>query len=46
MADIDFSAEIAALRHTYESIEAVSDIEQIRADVASSRKKPVHPSLG
>jgi peptide chain release factor 2 len=34
MADIDFSAEIADLRHTYESIEAVSDIDQIRAEIA------------
>lgn len=45
MADIDFSAEIADLRHTYESIEAVSDIEQIRADVAELSKEASAPNL-
>ena len=45
MADIDFSAEIANLRHTYESIEAVSDIEQIRADVAALSEEASAPNL-
>lgn len=45
MADIDFSAEIADLRHTYESIEAVSDIEQIRAEIAELSQQASAPDL-
>lgn len=45
MADIDFSAEIADLRHTYESIEVVSDTEQIRADIAELSKEASAPDL-
>jgi len=45
MADIDFSVEIADLRHTYESIEAVSDIEQIRADIVELSKDASAPDL-
>jgi len=45
MADIDFSAEIADLRHTYESIEAVSDVEQIRAEIAELSKQASAPDL-
>ena len=45
MADIDFSAEIADLRHTYESIEAVSDVEQIRADIAELSEQASAPNL-
>src|SRR5690625_7242856 len=45
MADIDFSVEIADLRHTYESIEAVSDIEQIRADIVELSKDASAPGL-
>lgn len=45
MADIDFSAQIADLRHTYESIETVSDIDQIRADIAELSKQASAPDL-
>ena len=45
MADIDFSAEIADLRHTYESIEAVSDVEQIRSDIAELSEQASAPNL-
>ena len=45
MADIDFSAEIADLRHTYESIEAVSDVEQIRAEIAELSEQASAPNL-
>ena len=45
MADIDFSAEIANLRHTYESIEAVSDIDQIRAEIAELSEQASAPDL-
>ncbi|GAA4112638.1 peptide chain release factor 2 [Enteractinococcus coprophilus] len=45
MADIDFSAEIADLRHTYESIAAVSDVEQIRAAIADLSKQASAPDL-
>ena len=34
MADTDFSAEIDSLRHTLASIEQVSDIDRIKADIA------------
>lgn len=45
MADIEFSAEIADLRHTYESIEAVSDTAQIRADIAELSEEASAPDL-
>ena len=34
MANIDFSAEIRALRATYESIERVSDVDALKEDIA------------
>jgi len=45
MAHIDFPAEIADLRHTYESIAAVSDVEQIRADIVELSKEASDPNL-
>src|SRR5699024_9619186 len=45
MAHIDYPAEIADLRHTYESIAAVSDVEQIRADIVELSKEASAPNL-
>jgi peptide chain release factor 2 len=45
MAEIDFPAEIRALRATYESIEAVSDVETIRKDIAELSEQAGVPDL-
>lgn len=45
MADIEFSAEIADLRHTYVSVEAVSDPEQLRADITDLEAQASVPNL-
>lgn len=45
MAEIDFPAEIRALRATYESIEAVSDVETIRKDIAVLSEQAGAPDL-
>ena len=45
MAEIDFPAEIRALRATYESIEAVSDVERIRKDIAELSEQAGVPDL-
>ncbi|GHD08794.1 peptide chain release factor 2 [Zhihengliuella salsuginis] len=45
MASTDFSEEIRALRATYSSIEAVSDIEAIRVDVADLSEQAGAPDL-
>ena len=45
MAEIDFPAEIRALRATYESIEAVSDAERIRKDIAELSEQAGVPDL-
>ena len=45
MAEIDFPAEIRALRATYESIEAVSDAEAIRKDIAQLSEQAGVPDL-
>ncbi|GAB3753747.1 peptide chain release factor 2 [Zhihengliuella somnathii] len=41
----EFAEEIRALRATYESIESVSDIDRIRADVAELSEKAGAPDL-
>jgi len=43
--DTDFPAEIAALRGTFEQIEAVSDPEKLRAKVAELEEKAAAPDL-
>lgn len=45
MAEIDFPAEIRALRATYESIESVSDVDAIKADIAELSEKAGAPDL-
>lgn len=45
MASIDFPAEIAALRNTYASILAVSDIDKIKADIAELSAQAGVPNL-
>jgi len=45
MADTDFSAEIDALRHTLASIEQVSDVEKMTAEVAELEKAAAAPDL-
>lgn len=45
MADIDFSAEIRALRAKYDSIEAVTDVEAIRAEIAVLSEQAGEPNL-
>ncbi|MFD1211021.1 peptide chain release factor 2 [Arthrobacter sp. GCM10027362] len=45
MAEIDFPAEIRALRATYDSIEAVSDVETIRKDIAVLSEQAGAPDL-
>jgi len=45
MAEIDFPAEIRSLRATYESIEAVSDVETIRKDIAVLSEQAGAPDL-
>jgi peptide chain release factor 2 len=45
MADPDFSAEIRALRATYASIEQVSEVERIKADIAELSEQAGEPDL-
>ena len=45
MAETDFAAEIAALRHTLSSIEQVSDLEKIKADIAELEQQASAPDL-
>src|SRR6478736_2988542 len=45
MANIDFSAEIRALRATYESIERVSDVDALREDIAELSERAGEPNL-
>ena len=45
MADTDFSAEIDALRHTLASIEQVSDVERIKADIDPLEAQASAPDL-
>ncbi|WP_295016995.1 peptide chain release factor 2 [uncultured Micrococcus sp.] len=45
MADTDFSAEIDALRHTLASIEQVSDVEKMTAEVAQLEAAAAAPDL-
>ncbi|QTG80611.1 peptide chain release factor 2 [Arthrobacter crystallopoietes] len=45
MAEIDFPAEIRALRATYDSIEAVTDVETIRKDIAELSEQAGVPDL-
>ena len=45
MAETDFAAEIAALRHTLSSIEQVSDLEKIKADIADLEQQAAAPDL-
>ena len=42
---IDFPADIAALRATYASIADVSDLDQIRADIAELSEQAGAPDL-
>ena len=45
MANIDFSAEIRALRATYESIERVTDMDALREDIAELSERAGEPDL-
>ena len=45
MANIDFSAEIRALRATYESIERVSEVEALKEDIAELSERAGEPNL-
>lgn len=45
MASIDFPAEIAALRNTFASIQAVSDVDKIKADIAELSIQAGAPDL-
>ncbi|MGO1182619.1 MAG: peptide chain release factor 2 [Micrococcaceae bacterium] len=45
MADIDFSQEITELRSTLSSIEEVSDVEKIRAEIAELSEQAGAPDL-
>ena len=45
MADTDFSAEIDSLRHTLASIEQVSDLDRIKADIAELEQQASAPDL-
>jgi peptide chain release factor 2 len=45
MAETDFSAEIRALRVKYVSIEQVSDVERIKADIAELSEQAGEPDL-
>ncbi|NKE10056.1 MULTISPECIES: peptide chain release factor 2 [Kocuria] len=45
MASIDFPAEIRDLRATYDSIAEVSDIDQLRTDVAELNEQAAAPDL-
>lgn len=45
MAEIDFPAEIRALRAKFDSIEQVSDVEAVKADIAELSEQAVEPGL-
>ncbi|MFJ5698120.1 peptide chain release factor 2 [Arthrobacter sp. NPDC093139] len=45
MAQIDFSAEIRALRATYTSIENVTNVEALREDIAELSERAGEPNL-
>jgi peptide chain release factor 2 len=45
MANTDFSAEIRALRATYESIERVTDVEALKEDIAELSERAGEPDL-
>ena len=45
MADTDFPAEIESLRHTLASIEQVSDVERIKADIERLEAQASAPDL-
>ncbi|WP_026535971.1 peptide chain release factor 2 [Arthrobacter sp. H14] len=45
MAEIDFPAEIRALRAKFNSIEQVSDVETVKADIAELEEQAVAPDL-
>ena len=45
MAKTDFPAEIRSLRSTFDSIEAVSDVEQIKADIVVLSEEAGAPDL-
>ncbi|MCA4132234.1 peptide chain release factor 2 [Arthrobacter sp. M4] len=45
MAEIDFPAEIRALRATYRSIEDVSDVDALRAEIAELSEQAGAPDL-
>ena len=45
MANIDFSAEIRALRTKYANIEQVADVEAIRTDIAELSEQAGEPNL-
>src|ERR687897_188751 len=45
MAQIDFSAEIRALRATYTSIENVTDVEALKEDIAELSERAGEPDL-
>ncbi|MBO9704742.1 MAG: peptide chain release factor 2 [Arthrobacter sp.] len=45
MAEIDFPAEIRALRATYDSIAQVSDVDSLRRDIAELSEKAGVPDL-
>ncbi len=45
MAEIDFPAEIRALRATYSSIENVTDIDALKAEIAELSEQAGAPDL-
>lgn len=45
MAETDFSASIAELRSTLSSIEQVSDLDKIKADIAELEQQAAAPDL-
>lgn len=45
MAKTDFSAEIRSLRSTFSAIEDVSDVDQIKADIAVLSEEAGVPNL-
>ena len=45
MANIDFPAEIRALRATYVSIENVSNVEALKEDIAELSERAGEPNL-
>ena len=45
MASLDFPAEISALRSTFASIEAVSDVDTIKRDIAELSQQATAPDL-